>query len=120
MPYDIWRGDNRSRHSLEEYVKSGDWDMSRHEVALKEFERHLFPRVHGCQMFIIESGSTGIVAGNCAIQVGDELWLLSGGLTAFVLRRVNEVEHRLISPCYLFAMMYAVDAPREWQNVVLV
>jgi hypothetical protein len=38
MPYDIWRGDNRSRHSLEEYVKSGDWDMSRHEVTLKEFE----------------------------------------------------------------------------------
>lgn len=120
MPYDIWRADDRSRHSLEEYVNSGDWDMSRHEVTLKEFERDLFPRVHGCQMFTIESGRTGIVAGNCGIHVGDELWLLSGGLTAFVLRRVNEVEHRLISPCYLFAMMYAVDANREWQNVVLV
>jgi hypothetical protein len=120
MPYDIWRGDNRSRHSLEEYVNSGDWDMSRHEVALKEFERHLFPRVHGCQMFTIEAGRTGIVAGNCGTKVGDELWLVSGGLSAFVLRRVNEVEHRLISPCYLFAMMFAADIKLEWQNVVLV
>jgi hypothetical protein len=123
MPYDIWcgyRGIGGSTHSLEYFVSSGLWDMSRHEVALKEFERDLFPRVHGCQMFTIGAGRTGIVAGNCGVQLGDELWLLSGGLTAFVLRRVNEVEHRLISPCYLFGMMYADDAPREWQSVVLV
>ena len=123
MPYDIWRGDRGiggSRHSLQYFVSSGLWDISRHEVTLKQFERDLFPRVHGCQMFTIEAGRTGIVAGNCGIQVGDELWLLSGGLTAFVLRRVNEVEHRLISPCKLFGMMYADDVELEWQKVVLV
>jgi hypothetical protein len=123
MPYDIWRSDRGiggSRHTLQYYVNSGLWDISRHEFTLKEFERDLFPRVHGCQMFTIEAGRTGIVAGNCGIQVGDELWLLSGGLTAFVFRRVNEVEHRLISPCYLFGMMYADDVEREWQKVVLV
>jgi hypothetical protein len=119
MPYDIWRGDNGSRHTLSDYVNSGHWDVSRHEVALKDFERALFPRVHGCQMFMLENGNTGIVAGNCQTQIGDQLWLLKGGLTAFVLRPVNEEEHRLISPCYLFGAMYPIDIERPWRRVVL-
>jgi Heterokaryon incompatibility protein (HET) len=120
MPYDIWRSDHGSRHTLSEYVDSGHWDVSRHDLMLKDFERDLFPRVHGCQMLILENGSTGIVAGNCQTQVGDQLWLLSGGLTALILRHANEVEHRLISPCYLFGTMYLVDVDRAWQEVVLV
>lgn len=120
MPYDIWCGDNGSRHTLSEYVNSGHWDVSRHDLMLKDFERALFPRVHGCQMFMLENGNTGIVAGNCQTQIGDQLWLLSGGLTAFILRRVNEDEHRLISPCYLFGAMYPDDVKRVWQKVVLI
>jgi hypothetical protein len=97
-PYRVWCG---------EIAVSLDLDAKGY---LREFERSLFSRVHGCQMFIMErSGRTGIVAGNCETQTGDELWLLRGGLTAFVLRRVNEVEHRLISPCYLFGKMYWDD-----------
>jgi hypothetical protein len=73
-------------------------------------------------MFTIENGRTGIVAGNCRTQIGDQLWLLSGGLTAFILRRVNHLEHRLISSCYLFGMMYCSDIPdhHAWQSVILV
>ena len=52
------------------------------------------------------------VAGNCQTQIGDQLWLLKGGLTAFVLRPVNEEEHRLISPCYHFGAMYTIDIER--------
>ncbi len=124
--YDIWCsccGIGGSTPSLPYFINSSRWDfwdLSRHEVTLKDVERYLFPRVHGCQMFTIEEGRAGIVAGDCGIQVGDELWLLSGGLTAPVLRRVNESEHRLISPCYLFKMISANIINCGWQKVVLV
>ncbi|KAN0122803.1 Heterokaryon incompatibility protein (HET) domain containing protein [Hyaloscypha variabilis] len=120
MPYKFWRGDSESRSVRDTYIRSGRWDVSRHEVALRDFERSLFPRVHGCQMFTLENGRTGIVAGNCTAQLGDELWLLSGGRTAFILRRVSEVEHRLISPCYLFGAMYCRDSSEPWQEVILI
>jgi hypothetical protein len=99
------------------YIREGWWDVSRHEVALRDFERSLFPRVYGCQMFTLETGRTGIVAGNCTAQLGDELWLLSGGCIAFIL---SEVEHRLISPCYLNGAMYCRDSSEPWQEVILI
>jgi hypothetical protein len=120
MPYKFWRGDEESRSVRDTYIREGWWHVSRHEVALRSFERSLFPRVHGCQMFTLETGRTGIVAGNCTAQLGDELWLLSGGRTAFILRRVSEVEHRLISPCYLFGAMYCWDSSEPWQEVILI
>jgi hypothetical protein len=89
------------------------------ETGFRSFEQTLFPRVHGCQMFTTKSGRVGIVAGNCKTQIGDELWLLSGGLTAFLLRRINEVEHRLISPCYTW-MMFNSSANALLKQVVLI
>jgi len=124
IPYKVWRGDKHTDY-FKLSVDVGVWDPSRHEVQLRDFERALFPRVHGCQMFTTEAGRSGIVAGDCETHIGDELWQLKGGLTAFVLRRVNETEHRLISPCYLFEKMHyfpqyywVVDSPE--QKVTLV
>lgn len=104
--YKVWRGKDR----LESCVVDGILDLPRHEVAMRNFERALFPRVHGCQMFTTSSPpQAGAVAGNCRTQIGDELWLLSGGLTPFVLRRVSEGDHVLITPCYLKGHMYCID-----------
>jgi hypothetical protein len=51
----------------------------------------------------------------------------AGALTPFVLRRASEVEHALISPCYLHGRMYCVDEivniyanSGVWQSVTLV
>jgi hypothetical protein len=52
------------------------------------------------KMFMTESESIGIVAANCNVREGDEVWLLTGGLTPFVMRR-ELANHRLLSPCYL-------------------
>jgi hypothetical protein len=71
------------------------------EVTRKDLERALFPRIHGCQLFTIENGTTGAVAGNCCTGIGDEIWVLSGGVAPFILRRVSEAEYRLITPCFL-------------------
>lgn len=67
---------------------------------LRDFEQSLLPKIQGCQMFLTESGNFGAVAGNCQAQVGDEIWVLYGGRTPFILRRTDQ-GHRLISPCYL-------------------
>jgi hypothetical protein len=71
------------------------------EAGLRDLERALFPRIHGCQLFTIEKGTIGAVAGNCNTEIGDEIWVLSGGVTPFILPRVSEAEHRLITPCFL-------------------
>lgn len=123
IPYSIWRGGNHTDY-FNLSVDVGIWDPSRHEVQSRDTEGALFSRVHGCQMFTTEAGRLGIVAGDCEPHIGDELWQLKGGLTAFVLRRVNETEHRLISPCYLPGKMHhpqhywLVDSPA--QKVTLV
>ena len=73
---------------------------------LRDFEATLFTLVHGCQLFVIGNGNShvGVVAGNCSPQLGDELWILRGGLTPFILRK-NVDGHRLISPCFFQGYM---------------
>ncbi|KAH6716957.1 heterokaryon incompatibility protein-domain-containing protein [Leptodontidium sp. MPI-SDFR-AT-0119] len=91
---------------------------------IREFERLLFPRVHGCQIFLTSRLNGGAVPGDCQAQVGDEIWILSGGLTPFILRRLGPTMHRLISPCYLYGSMgYFVrkqDTTEELRTVTLV
>lgn len=77
------------------------------ELAYEDFQRWLFPRIHGCQLFKTHEkfyGRTGIVAGNCRTLVGDEIWLLDGASTPIVLRRKNG-GHQVIGPCYLLDYM---------------
>jgi len=85
-------------------------------MANRELERFLFPRVHGCQIFATSDEiheNAGAVAANCRAQVGDELWILTGGLTPFVLRRVSATTHRPISPCYLYANMGCIAGEKQ-------
>jgi hypothetical protein len=74
------------------------------ESSIKNFERSVFSKLHGCQMFVIESRGEsfcGIVAANCKVLPGDEVAILYGGATPFILRRVSATKYRLITPCYL-------------------
>lgn len=62
----------------------------------------LMPTLKTCKLFATEIFSQlGIVANNCAVQRGDEIWLLVGGSSAFILRPVEGNEKQLIGPCYL-------------------
>jgi hypothetical protein len=56
-------------------------------------------------MFITADGSLGMVAGNCHIQVDDEVHVLFGGVTPFVLRK-NWANYRLMGPCYIHGYMH--------------
>ena len=86
----------------------GRVEQPQQDAELKEFERKLFTRIHGCQMFVTESvtlAEVGIVAGNCQVQKGDELWFLTGGTTPFILRKVPR-GHCVIGPCFTSKVMY--------------
>ncbi|KAH6673314.1 hypothetical protein B0J14DRAFT_653977 [Halenospora varia] len=74
------------------------------------FERELFPRIHGCQLYTTEDGAIGIVASNCGAQIGDEIKFLRRGLTHFVVRKKDR-GYQLISPCY-----HALVTPRGWEE----
>jgi hypothetical protein len=68
---------------------------------LKDFERSLFSKLNGCQIFVTENkGLCGIVAANCNVLPGDEVAILTSGLTPFVLRQISATKYRLIIPYY--------------------
>lgn len=77
------------------------------KVSMKDFERTLFPRLHDFQLFITSKFHIGIVAGNSKVQIGDELWILDGGFTPFILRPKTLQTKSLISPCYVRNYMSA-------------
>ncbi|KAH9208830.1 heterokaryon incompatibility protein-domain-containing protein [Leptodontidium sp. 2 PMI_412] len=91
----------------------GAWVGNSVPQEIREFERVLFPRVHGCQIFYTSRAGGGAVSGYCQAQVGDEIWTLSGGLTPFILRRLGPTMHRLISPCYLYKSMCCIAGVQE-------
>lgn len=97
--YAVWSSCTSTLQSLS---NDGFWSPHIQESALKNFERSLFSKLHGCQTFLTEtSGFCGIVAANCHVLSGDEVAILVGGLTPFVLRRISATKYRLIIPCYL-------------------
>jgi hypothetical protein len=97
--YAVWSG---CRSTIQSLSNDGVLNPQVHESALKNFERSLFSKLHGCQMFVTEtSGLCGIVAANCHVLPGDEVVILTGGLTPFVIRKVFGTKYRLITPCYL-------------------
>lgn len=109
--YDEWCRSKSTQDSMPSIVPDTTGQLKQ-ETAMKDFERALFPRVHNCRMFstinFFRARNIGIVAGNCGVETGDELWYLRAGSTPFILRRLSaapDAEHRLITPCYLSGRM---------------
>jgi hypothetical protein len=78
--------------------------LQQQESALKDFERSLCSKLHGCQMFVTETKTVRqcvIVAANYRVLPGDKVAALDRGLTPFFLRLISATKYRLITPCYL-------------------
>jgi hypothetical protein len=103
--YAVWSG---CASTLESLSNDGILEPQAQESALKDFERSLFSKLHGCQMFVTETRTVsqcGIVAANCHVLPGDSVAVLDGGLTPFVLRLISATKYRLITPCCLDGQM---------------
>jgi hypothetical protein len=72
---------------------------------IHKLERTLFTMTYGCQMFITVNGKLGMVAHNCHAKADDEVCVLGGGVTPFILRKEG-LAYRLMGPCYVHDYMY--------------
>jgi hypothetical protein len=83
--------------ALEKVENTDPEDLTGHQ----KFERLMFPRIHGCQIFVMsEIAELGIVAGNCRTRVDDEVWILNGMGNPVILRPKDEC-FQVITPCFL-------------------
>jgi hypothetical protein len=102
--YNVWRG--HTAHLTNGISEGGSYDQ-----VSSGFEAELFPLVHRSQLFFTSQLSStsdidfGSVLEAYHTNIGDELWLLRGGLSPFIMRRT----HRLIGPCFLAKYMRQFD-----------
>ncbi|KAG4433771.1 hypothetical protein IFR05_010738 [Cadophora sp. M221] len=60
--------------------------------------------IYEIRMFVTAEGRIGLAMSSSNVKVGDEVYVLLGGNTPYVLRK-DETSHRLVTPCYLYGFM---------------
>jgi Heterokaryon incompatibility protein (HET) len=103
--YERWRG------------RAGAFDIlpgSREEILFKVFYKLLQNHLLKAQIFFTESGIFGLVSANCHIRDGDDVYILEGGKTPFILREEGLGKHRLMGPCYLYGAMAGERVLNGW------
>ncbi|KAF4633434.1 hypothetical protein G7Y89_g4686 [Cudoniella acicularis] len=87
--YTVWRGHNPP-------PKGWGLDLSpeeRYLAFIGSFEHKIVKRVINSQMFITSKGVIGAVAEKCHVEVGDSVYVLLGGNTPFIMRRLLADEY---------------------------
>ena len=76
------------------------------------------------RFFVSSLGYFGVVSDNCNVAEGDQIWILKGGKTPFILRQVNggplqsdRTVRELLGSCYLNGCMDGQLSPSSW-NIV--
>jgi len=57
------------------------------------------------QMFTTSAGQFGVISSSCHVREDDEVFILQGGKTPFVLRQNGNGSYRLLGPCYVYGAM---------------
>lgn len=99
--YKTWLSSNLSTERSTDILG----DQALQKPLLDDFENFLYSQVIDRQIFITNTGQLGVVTLNCHSQVGDEVWILIGSLTPFILR-AQELDYRLMGPCYIAGRMH--------------
>jgi Heterokaryon incompatibility protein (HET) len=98
--YVVWRGLVPLPSSHGE-VKEDPERWRTYVKLVDDFMNILLRNTH---IFVTSLGRMGSVVRNCNVQVDDEIWVLFGGSTPYILRKC-ETGHRLVAPCYLHGFM---------------
>ncbi|KAF2133065.1 hypothetical protein P153DRAFT_283907 [Dothidotthia symphoricarpi CBS 119687] len=75
---------------------------------------------------LIRTGNGYIGLGPAATMVGDEVFILRGGKTPFVLRRSRrDLVYEVVGDCYMQGLMYGegregIEPEDGWENIVLI
>ncbi len=109
--YNIWR----NNAPLPESYKRDLPQEERRKAFVDNFEIRLSIQLPNGEIFITDRGLLGIVSRNCKIEVGDEVWVLLGGNTPFILQPLEEGNYHLQGPCYLDTYMDS-QVIYEWRR----
>ena len=111
--YHIWRTNDQI---VEEFVPLIP-EEERNRVFTERFELHMSVMISKRGLFFItQNGHIGMVSRQCNVEVDDEIWVLPGGNTPFILVPLEErYEYQLLAPCYVNKYMdgQAICALRE-------
>ncbi|PVH85933.1 hypothetical protein DL98DRAFT_24070 [Cadophora sp. DSE1049] len=104
--YSVWRNHKEPPSDFE----PGLPDDAKRQAYLGQFEDTLGKMIQDGEVFITENGQLGCLGRFGAAKVGDEIFVLFGGNTPFVLRSLegtqsNNKDYRVQSPCYLNGAM---------------
>ena len=95
--YNVWR----NNASLPEDFRPDMPEEARRQAFVNDFEIRLGVVLPGEEIFITERGLLGIACSHSNIEKGDEVWVLLGGNTPFILQPLEMKEYHLQGPCYL-------------------
>jgi hypothetical protein len=62
-------------------------------------------------MFATDDRKIDVLAADCFPRIGDKIWELDGSMTPFVLRRVSDNRHQIITTCYMQEYFFS-----EWDG----
>lgn len=68
------------------------------------FPCHLFRVIQGRKVFVTEVGHVGICAES--IELGDEVWILAGAETPFVLKPLKNGNYQVTGEAYVYGIMH--------------
>jgi hypothetical protein len=105
--YQCFRG-----RSVEPSLQITTWPPTQPQELYSNFANYIRAFLWYSRYFVTSQGYFGVVSDNCNVKVGDELWILAGGKTPFVLRRARERsaeygddDRELFGPCYISTYM---------------
>lgn len=96
--YEIWRG-RADRPPPPNQL------TTREHLMLLNFPSLVCGYISGAQMFTSSAGQFGVISSFCHVREDDEVFILRGGKTPFVLRQNSDGSYRLLGPCYVYGAM---------------
>ncbi|KAF8857506.1 hypothetical protein BDZ45DRAFT_744319 [Acephala macrosclerotiorum] len=111
--YSTWRG----LSPVPSYYMEGREDAERRDAYVNPATVHIDLILLNIQIFITSTGRMGLAVQTCGIRVDDEIWVLFGGRTPFLMRKEEGEEEcrRLVAPCYLSGFMSG-EAIEAWKE----
>ncbi|KAL3421145.1 ankyrin and HET domain-containing protein [Phlyctema vagabunda] len=106
--YKVWRGIS----PLPQTFEPAKPEEERSRLYLQHFETMLALMIGNTHLCITSEHSIGVISSMCDPNINDEIHVLFGGNTPFLLRRNQNMisttpgTHRLMGPCYLHGYMY--------------
>lgn len=116
--YECYRG----RNSKPELLVTS-WPPTRTQEFFSKFEHMLRNFLWDARFFVTSGGDFGVISDNCNAKEHDDIWILRGGRTPFIIRQIegnwkvvrSTDTFELMGPCYVSGFMNGEKVSGGWQ-----